>query len=212
MPWQCVSVYLCKHTYHRACLHGLSALLTRAINRRDTRLAKLDAPNSPFSCILLATAGLSRLDLGHRITQRLDPVVFPYAVGQGALGIEVLTDRQDMLRLVGGVDHKPSRWRALAERAMLRSLQGGCSSPIGVCCSFESQDTNDPGDGDGQDKARDGGMLHLHATVLDVDGTMSIYAEDSGTVWSDDEAEKLGILVAEMLLHKGAHNLLSKQS
>ena len=184
------------------CLCLRDCFLTRTARLRDTRLAKLDAPDSPFSCILLATAGLTRLGLGHRITQQLDPTVFPWAVGQGALGIEVKADREDIAQLVGAVDHKPSRWRCLAERAMLRSLQGGCSSPIGAYSSFEPLM---------EDADREGGTIRLQATVLDVDGTTGVSAGDSGTVCSDKEAEQLGISVARMLLEKGAQNLLSKQ-
>ncbi|KPM35879.1 hypothetical protein AK830_g10689 [Neonectria ditissima] len=173
----------------------------------DTRLGKLDADGSPFSCILLATAGLSRLGLGHRVTQRLDASVFPYAVGQGALGLEVKTGQADMLRLVQAADHKPSRWRGLAERAMLRSLQGGCSSPIGVWSAFDAPDASDPGG-----ESRDGGTLRLNGMVLDVDGTTAVQAEDSGSVWSDEEAERLGVAVADLLIREGAQSLLSRHS
>ncbi|CAI7595303.1 unnamed protein product [Penicillium discolor] len=169
----------------------------------DTRLAKLDAPDSPFSCILLATAGLLRLGLGHRITQRLEPTVFPYAVGQGALGIELNADRQDILQLVQHVDHKPSRWRGMAERAMLRSLQGGCSSSIGVWSSFEPLKGNDL-----VDKGTDSGILRLRATVIHIEGTSEISSEDVSTVETDDDAEQLGISVANMLLSKGVRDLL----
>ncbi|KAJ5836934.1 Tetrapyrrole biosynthesis hydroxymethylbilane synthase [Penicillium robsamsonii] len=176
----------------------------------DTRLAKLDAPSSPFSCILLATAGLLRLGLGHRITQRLEPTIFPYAVGQGALGIEVSTDidRQDILQLVQHVDHKPSRWRGMAERAMLRSLQGGCSSSIGVWSSFEPKE-NDPVD---DNQGSDSGILRLRATVIHIEGLSEISSEDVGTVQCDEEAERLGISVANMLLNKGVRDLLPEQS
>ncbi|OGM39871.1 porphobilinogen deaminase [Aspergillus bombycis] len=178
----------------------------------DTRLAKLDAPSSPFSCILLATAGLLRLGLGHRITHRLDTSIFPYAVGQGALGVEISTNRPDILELVRHVDHKPSRWRGIAERAMLRSLQGGCSSPIGVRSSLEplkeenrlTEDTRRGRDGSG-------GNLTLQAMVLHIEGTSEIVAEDAATVQCDEEAEKLGVSVANMLLRKGARTLMPKQ-
>ncbi|KAJ5958207.1 Tetrapyrrole biosynthesis hydroxymethylbilane synthase [Penicillium vulpinum] len=167
----------------------------------DTRLAKLDAPASPFSCILLATAGLLRLGLGHRITQRLEPTIFPYAVGQGALGIEVSTDidRQGIVQLVQHVDHKPSRWRGMAERAMLRSLQGGCSSSVGVWSSFEP-DTQQQGSGSG--------TLRLRATVIHIEGLSELSSEDVGTVQCDEEAEQLGVSVANMLLEKGVRDLL----
>ncbi|KAJ5181155.1 Tetrapyrrole biosynthesis hydroxymethylbilane synthase [Penicillium cf. griseofulvum] len=178
----------------------------------DTRLAKLDAPSSPFSCILLATAGLLRLGLDHRITQRLEPTIFPYAVGQGALGIEVSTDidRQDILQLVQHVDHKPSRWRGMAERAMLRSLQGGCSSSIGVSSSFEPLQQGDSADT--PQGGSDSGTLRLRATVIHIEGSSEISSEDVGTVQCDEEAEKLGVSVANMLLEKGVRDLLPQQS
>lgn len=180
----------------------------------DTRLAKLDAPSSPFSCILLATAGLLRLGLGHRITHQLDPSIFPYAVGQGALGIEVSTDRPDMLELVRHVDHKPSRWRGLAERAMLRSLQGGCSSPIGVWSSLEPLKEENGSTEEtqrGRDGSGGGGSLSLRATVVNIEGTSEIVAEDVATVQCDEEAEQLGVSVADMLIRKGARSLMPKQ-
>ena len=186
-------------------LRGLD--LTTVAGSRDTRLAKLDATSSPFSCILLATAGLVRLGLAHRITQRLHPSVFPYAVGQGALGIEVKTGRTDMLRLVGRADHKPSRWLGMAERAMLRTLQGGCSSPIGVWSSLEPLKQNELPD---STCAREGGNLRLRATVLHIDGTSEVSAADVGPVQCDEEAERLGVSVANMLLQKGARTLLAK--
>lgn len=176
-----------------------SSILNK-ICTRDTRIAKLDAPDSPFSCILLATAGLMRLNLGHRITQRLDSKIFPYAVGQGALGIEVRMDRPNMRQLVLGADHKPSRWRGMAERAMLRTLQGGCSSPIGVYSAFEVEDD--------LAEVNAGGQLVLQATVLDIEGKNELYAEQSGLLRSDDDANGLGVSVAQMLLGKGAHDLL----
>lgn len=137
--------------------------------------------------------------------------MFPYAVGQGALGIEVRAGHADVLRLVRGADHLPSRWRGLAERAMLRDLQGGCSSPIGVCSSFESSNEDEAGDAEGEGRGGSG-TLRLSATVLGVDGTTEVCAEDSAAVLSDDDAEQLGKSLAQLLLQKGASALLSGQS
>ena len=125
----------------------------------------------------------------------MDPKIFPYADGQGALGIEIQAEDQNMLQLVRTADHMPSRWRGMAERAMLRSLQGGCSSPIGVYCFFDPADAT---------------KLHLNATVLDTDGSKEISAESSQTVSTDDQAEQLGVIVADELRKKGASDLLSK--
>ncbi len=157
---------------------------------------------------MLATAGLVRLGLGHRITQRLEPSIFPYAVGQGALGIEVSEDRPDMLQLARHADHNPSRWRGLAERAMLRSLQGGCSSPIGVSSSFAPQVQDAPGSTNLQACA---GKLRLEATVLDLEGKAEVSGQGESLVEDDQGAEQLGVTVAEILVQKGAQSLLVKQ-
>lgn len=206
MPRQRVSARLPPHptlTKTAHCTTSLKPGSNKAVrNIRDTRLAKLDAPSSPFSCIILATAGLVRLGLSHRITQRLDPGTFPYAVGQGLLGIEVSTDRQDIVRLVRAAEHAPSRWRGGAERAALRALQGGCSSPIGVWSAFEP---SNPGRGGG---GGSGENLRLRATVLDVEGREEVSAEKVAAVRCDDEAERLGVAVADLLLGKGARGLL----
>lgn len=179
------------------------------MDSRDTRLAKLDALSSKFACILLATAGLVRLGLGHRITQRLDPEIFPYAVGQGALGIETSTDRHDILDIVRHADHRPSRWRGLAERAMLRTLQGGCSSPVGVYSTFvpNAEETETKGA-----LRFYNGTLCLHVTVLDIDGKGEVSAHRESIVVDDEGAEKLGVEVAAILSKEGAQNLLAKHT
>ncbi|KAF3914769.1 hypothetical protein ABW20_dc0100668 [Dactylellina cionopaga] len=170
----------------------------------DTRLGKLNAPNSQFSCIMLATAGLLRLNLKHVITERLLPSVFPYAVGQGALGVETRSGDQSMLSLVGAVDHKPSRWRCIAERTMLNKLQGGCSSPVGVFSTFEKT----TGESDSVGSSVPAGTLSLQGMVIRVDGGDKVVAEDSSPIFSDEDAVKLGTSVAQRLMDGGAANLL----
>lgn len=134
------------------------------------------------------------MNMQHRITQRLTADIFPYAVGQGALAIEVESSNEEMAQFALAADHTPSRWRGLAERAMLRSLQGGCSSPIGVDCTLLSGD-----------------FLRLYAMVLSVDGSKEVTAEHTRSVTSDDEAEKLGVELANTLLEKGAADLLVRE-
>lgn len=104
-----------------------------------------------------------------------------------------------MLELILHADHRPSRWRGFAERAMLRRLQGGCSSPIGVCSSFEEEE-------DSQSLC---GKLSLQATVLNISGKAEVSSQDVAVVQCDSEAEELGISVADSLLEKGARNVLS---
>lgn len=168
----------------------------------DTRLAKLDAPDSPFACIILATAGLVRLGLGRRITQRLTPDVFPYAVGQGALGIEVAEGDDEAADLARRVESVRSRWRCLAERAMLRRLQGGCSSPVGVWTELELMSEAD------RHLSLARWKLKLGARVLNVEGTAEVTAEGWVPMESDKDAVGLGEIVAESLLQKGARDLL----
>jgi hydroxymethylbilane synthase len=84
----------------------------------------------------------------------------------------------------------------MAERSILRHLQGGCSSPIGVYSEYDH--------GQGQD------ILRLRATVLHEDGTSNVVAEDMAAVHSDKDAEGLGVAVANMLMQKGAETLLIK--
>ena len=81
-----------------------------------TRLSKLDGPNSPFDALILAAAGLIRLDLGHRISQLLDSEdgKMLYAVGQGAIGIENRSDDPRVKEMLTTITHQPTylavRW------------------------------------------------------------------------------------------------------
>lgn len=113
----------------------------------NTRLAKLDSPTGPYTAIVLAAAGLIRIDLAHRITAFLSRPVMLHSVGQGSLALEVRkppagadpkTNRDarilEMVRCIG--DWRAAS-RAEAERALLRELEGGCSIPLGVETKFE---------------------------------------------------------------------------
>ena len=104
----------------------------------DTRLAKLDAPDSKYSAIILAHAGLARMNWQHRITSDIVPPHLYHAVGQGAIGIEIRSDDQDAKRLLKALSHAPTEMRCRAERSCLRVLEGGCSVPVGVETIFTS--------------------------------------------------------------------------
>ncbi|EPQ30259.1 uncharacterized protein PFL1_02375 [Pseudozyma flocculosa PF-1] len=113
----------------------------------NTRLAKLDAPNGPYTALVLAAAGLVRLSLHHRITAFLSSPVLLYSVGQGSLAIEVrtppegadpATNRDAKVRdLIRSIGDWRATFRAEAERSLLRELEGGCSIPVGVESRFE---------------------------------------------------------------------------
>ncbi|KAI9504822.1 hypothetical protein GGI25_005114 [Coemansia spiralis] len=156
----------------------------------DTRLAKLDKEDSPFTAIVLAAAGVKRLGLAQRVSELL--AVLP-AVGQGALGIEAREDDEWVGELVGCLDHRKSRLECLAERELMRVLEGGCSVPLGV----GSRWTGD-------------GALALHGLVASVDGAVAVEAEDARPVESDQCAVELGRSVALMMRKKGVDDILSK--
>jgi hydroxymethylbilane synthase len=99
-----------------------------------TRLAKLDNPDGEYSAIVIAVAGLERLGMQDRITSYLsrDNGGMLHAVGQGALGIEIRKDDERTQKLLDPIVCERSMRAALVERGLLRTLEGGCSVPIGV--------------------------------------------------------------------------------
>ncbi|GJJ69722.1 hydroxymethylbilane synthase [Entomortierella parvispora] len=165
----------------------------------NTRLAKLDAADSPYTCLLLAAAGLQRLNLEGRITSKLPPDVMLHAVGQGSIGIECRADDAETLELIKPLDHLPTRLRCEAERSVMRILEGGCSVPIGVWTEFDSSD------------AEDVGTLRLKAMVSSLDGSEIAVSEASAAVNGSVElAIELGKTVASQLLAQGAETILAK--
>lgn len=99
-----------------------------------TRLAKLDAPDSGISALILAAAGLHRLGMHDRITAYLssnDRGIL-HAVGQGALAIEIRSDDDKTAKLLAPIADEWTTLSCLAERSLMRILEGGCSVPIGV--------------------------------------------------------------------------------
>ncbi|MFM8604126.1 MAG: hydroxymethylbilane synthase, partial [Cyanobium sp.] len=156
-----------------------------------TRLEKLDA--GEFDCLILAAAGLGRLGLGDRIHELIDPAISLHAVGQGALGIECRDGDTAVLERIKVLEHAPTARRCLAERAFLRSLEGGCQVPIGVNSRFE-------GEGEAAE-------LLLTGMVASLDGERLIRDEARGPQ-SDPEA--IGIALAEKLRAQGAGAILEE--
>jgi len=151
----------------------------------ETRLRKLD--EIEIDGLVLAEAGLQRLGLEGRITERLDAAWMLPAVGQGALGIECRDDDRASLSLVARLDEPASRYAVQAERAMLRALGGGCQMPVGTVSSVV------------------GNTLTLRAAVLNESGSQRIEEQIQGR---EVEAESLGRQLAEQLLARGARTLL----
>jgi hydroxymethylbilane synthase len=159
----------------------------------DTRLRKLDDPEGDYACLLLAAAGLNRMNLGHRITQLLDSKNggVLHAVGQGALGIEVREGDERTRKLVGAIAHRPTALACLAERSLMRTLEGGCSVPIGVETGWE-----------------EAGRLKMRAVVVSLDGTQSVEDVLVGEVEEESEADEFGWKMAGKLVEKGAEKIL----
>ncbi|KAJ5152377.1 hypothetical protein N7492_010672 [Penicillium capsulatum] len=161
-----------------------------------TRLSKLDAEDSPFTCIILAAAGLLRLDLGDRITQYLDweNSGWLYAVGQGAIGIEIRAGDNVLLDILKKVEDRETTFAVLAERSLLRTLEGGCSAPLGVESEWVQTSA--------------GRRLRMRSIVVSVDGKDCAEVELHGDVDSADQAEGFGVTVANALVADGAGAIL----
>ncbi|RAL01108.1 porphobilinogen deaminase [Aspergillus ibericus CBS 121593] len=164
----------------------------------DTRLRKLDDPEGPFSAIILATAGMVRINLHDRITKRLPPSEFPYAVGQGALGIEIRKEDTQTETMIRQIEDLPTRRICLAERSLLRTLQGGCSSPVAVHCTVEQSSPSSPA------------QLRLDGTIIHPHGTTLLWESATSEFRTDEEAEALGATVAQRLLENGGQALLEE--
>ncbi|MCF2970551.1 hydroxymethylbilane synthase [Synechococcus sp. Nb3U1] len=151
----------------------------------NTRLAKLD--NGDYDGLILAVAGLKRLGKGERIHQVLDPSVSLYAVGQGSLGIECRQGDERILDLIQPLAEAEATARCLAERALLRALEGGCQVPIGVHSQVQ------------------GDELHLTGMVAQLDGQRLIRDRQTGSL---QEAEAIGVALADKLKQQGADEIL----
>lgn len=151
-----------------------------------TRLSKLD--NGEYDAIILAAAGLKRLQLEARIRQPLSPEQSLPAVGQGAVGIECRLDDAWTRGLLAPLNHTETAVRVRAERAMNTRLEGGCQVPIGSYAELKD------------------GELWLRALVGAPDGSQLVRGERRGPA---EQAEALGISLAEELLDNGAREILA---
>ena len=150
-----------------------------------TRLSKLD--NGDYDAIILASAGLIRLGLADRIASFIDVEQSLPAAGQGAVGIECRTDDMQVQALLAPLADAETTYCVRAERAMNNHLQGGCQVPIGGYAVLQQ------------------GQLYLRALVGDIDGSRIIRAEGKSAV---ENAEILGVKIAEQLLAQGADKIL----
>ncbi|KFP72725.1 Porphobilinogen deaminase, partial [Acanthisitta chloris] len=182
----------------------------------NTRLKKLDEKED-FSAIILAAAGLKRMGWENRIGQLLSPEDCLYAVGQGALAVEVRAKDQEILSMVSALHDADTVLCCIAERAFMKHLEGGCSVPVAVNTLLKD------------------GQLYLTGAVYSLDGCDSLketmqasvnYPQQNEDGPNDDvqhvgitakniprqaqeAAENLGVELASLLLSKGAKHILS---
>ncbi|XP_063167186.1 porphobilinogen deaminase isoform X3 [Candoia aspera] len=182
----------------------------------NTRLKKLDEKED-FSALVLAAAGLRRMGWGARIGQILSPVDCLYAVGQGALAVEVRARDQEILETVSVLHDGETVLRCIAERAFMKRLEGGCSVPVAVSTLLKD------------------GQLYLTGAVYSLDGSESLQETMQRNVkfslenedgpddnlqhvgitarnvprLAQEAAERLGQELADLLLSKGANHILS---
>ncbi|WDE11770.1 hydroxymethylbilane synthase [Thalassomonas haliotis] len=153
----------------------------------NTRLRKLD--DGEYDAIILAAAGLLRLEMRERISDYIEPEVMLPANGQGAVGIECRTDDEAIKALLAPLEDLATRQRVLAERAMNKALEGGCQVPIGSYAVIQ------------------GDQLYLRGLVGAVDGSEIIRSEITGSL---DQGEELGEQLAQTLLSQGAKAILKQ--
>ena len=157
----------------------------------DTRLAKLD--RGEFDAMILAVAGLTRLELSSRIKAKIAPEDSLPAAGQGALGIEILAQKTDVASWLAPLRDVLATYQVTAERQVSRRLGGSCEIPIAAYATWDSYQT----------------QLHLKALVANTDGTHLIEAKANAKVTDFYQAIDLGDLVANQLIADGAQALIA---
>ena len=155
----------------------------------DTRLAKLD--KGEFDAIILATAGLERLGLAERITEKFSPSQMLPATAQGVIGIECLANRDDLLPVLAELQDQSSALTTVAERAIAETLNANCQSPV-ACFATMSK-----------------GRMTAHGLVATPDGRRLLRESVEGDA---ADATALGRAVAQQLLDAGAAGRLGELS
>lgn len=151
----------------------------------DTRLRKM--AEGQFEAMVLSAAGIYRLGMSDRITERIPSEICLSAVGQGAIGVEIRKDDQEMKEIISQLDHFSTHLAIAAERALMKRLEGGCQIPIGALGEV------------------DGNQLKLQAVIVSLDGEKLFRDEIVGEV---TEAETLGRRLADRLLEMGGREIL----
>jgi hydroxymethylbilane synthase len=154
----------------------------------ETRVGKVRS--GAYDAVVLARAGLARIGRLDDATEVLDPLQMLPAPGQGALAVECRADDADLVRDLALLDDPATRAAVTAERAVLATLEGGCSAPIGALAEVAEGD--------------DGDELWVRAVAMSPDGTLSVRMSATGT---PEHAADLGARLATDMLAEGAGEL-----
>ncbi len=160
----------------------------------DTRISKVFA--GEVDAVVLARAGIARLGRMDDVTEVLDPLQMLPAPGQGALAVECRAEDTELARQVrSAIDDPRTRAAVTAERAVLATLEAGCSAPVGAMGEIA--------------EGEDGDELWLRAVALSADGAVAVRRSATG---SPGDAEKVGRTLAEEMLEEGASSLIEEQA
>lgn len=155
----------------------------------DTRLRKV--AEGEVDAVVLARAGLVRLDRADEVTEILDPMLMLPAPAQGALAVECSVDlSEDFVQLLSQLDDRTTRAAVTAERAFLSTLEAGCSAPVAALAEVTEDDE-----------------IYLRGAVISIDGSYALKLSRTGTL---ADAEEVGRLLATDLLEEGADHVLGK--
>jgi hydroxymethylbilane synthase len=164
----------------------------------DRRLGRVLGPDADLDAVVLARAGLVRLGRTDVIAETLDPMLMLPAPAQGALAVECRADDSAMVELLALLDHAPSRAAVAAERALLATLEAGCSAPVAAYALIAEGEPAGPDAGGGDE-------IYLRGAVISPDGSRELRLSRTGT---PAEAREVGKALAAELLDLGADSIL----
>ncbi|MEV4658070.1 hydroxymethylbilane synthase [Micromonospora sp. NPDC049301] len=173
---------------------GMQLEVTPIRGNVDTRLARVLGPEADLDAVVLARAGLARIGRADVITETLDPMLMLPAPAQGALAVECRVDDQDLVELLAVLDHAPSHAAVTAERALLATLEAGCSAPVAAYAELAEGDAGDE--------------IYLRGAVISPDGTRDLRLSRTGT---PADAAEIGKALAAELLDLGADSILGHE-
>ncbi|MGK5519571.1 hydroxymethylbilane synthase [Micromonospora sp. URMC 107] len=179
---------------------GMQLEVTPIRGNIDSRVARVLGPEADLDAVVLARAGLARIGRTDVITETLDPMLMLPAPAQGALAVECRADDTDLVELLAVLDHAPSHAAVTAERALLATLEAGCSAPVAAYAVVaEGEPTGSGGEGDVVQE------IYLRGAVISPDGTRDLRLSRTGTL---ADAAEIGKALAAELLDLGADSIL----